>query len=262
MSQSGAFLPKKSLGQNFLVHPGIVRRIIEACDLQPTDIVLEIGPGKGALTYLLSDHVKHVIAIEKDNQLAQQLKESFEGTNVDVIHADILKYPFKDLPDNVKIVGNLPYNIATPIIEKVLKHREQFHAFYMTVQLEYGQRITAQPNTKSYGSFSCFVQYYANPKILFKIKNSAFQPIPKVQSCFLRLDLPKKLKYKVNDERFLFTVIRASFGQRRKTIENSLSGILEKKKVSAILETLKIDPKLRAENLTLKDYIHISNTIK
>jgi len=261
MNQRTPFTPKKSLGQNFLINPSIVRRIITSCDLKPTDIVLEIGPGKGALTHALSQHVQSVIAIEKDDQLAKQLTQDFENTNVNVVHADILKYPFSTLPDNVKIIGNLPYNIATPIIEKVLSHREKFYIFYMTVQLEYGQRIAAKPNTKSYGSFSCFVQYYADTKVLFKIKNSAFQPIPKVQSCFLHLDLLNKPKHKAKNEDLLFKIIRSCFGQRRKTIRNSLSSVLEKNEIPNLLQSLNINPKLRAENLSLEDYIQISDAV-
>ena len=259
MNRHGQFLPKKSLGQNFLINPNVGERIITSCDLTPTDIILEIGPGKGALTHSLSSCAKKVIAIEKDDHLAAQLKRTFANTNVEVIHGDILKYPFDGLPNNTKIVGNLPYNIATPIIEKVLNNRRKFNAFYMTVPLEYGQRIAAQPNSKSYGSFSCFVQYYADTKILFKIKNSSFQPIPKVQSCFLQLDLLKEPKHKAQDEEGLFRIIRACFGQRRKTVQNTLSTIFRKERTGELLQALDIDPKLRAENISLEKYVQISN---
>lgn len=257
--KSTHFSPKKSLGQNFLINPAIIKRIIASCDLKPTDTILEIGPGKGALTHTISQHVESVIAIEKDNHLAGQLKQEFANTNVHIIHADILEHSFDTLPDNVKIIGNLPYNIATQIIEKVLNYRKKIYAFYMTVQLEYGQRVAAKPDNKSYGSFSCFVQYYADAKILFKIKNSAFQPIPKVQSCFLHLSMLKEPKYKAENENRLFGIIRACFGQRRKTIQNSLSSILDKNETPNLLQTLNINPKLRAENLSLEEYVRISN---
>ncbi len=262
MNKHALFFPKKSLGQNFLVNPNIVQRIITSCDLKPTDIVLEIGPGKGALTHGLSQQVKSIVAIEKDQLLADQLKKDFANTNVHIVHADILNHPFQKLPGSIKVIGNLPYNVVTPIIEKILDHRKKFCTFYLTVQLEYGQRLAAQPNSKSYGSFSCFVQYYADPKILFKISNSAFRPIPKVQSCFLRLNLLKKPKFKASNEDFLFKVIRACFGQRRKTIQNSLSGVMtDRKKIPCLLEALNIDPKLRAENLSLEDYVRICNLV-
>lgn len=262
MNQHGHFIPKKSLGQNFLINQKLVKRIIAACDLNPSETILEIGPGKGALTHLLAEHVKRVIAIEKDDHLAQQLKQTFNNSNVKIIHADILKYAFNKLPDNIKIIGNLPYNIATPIIEKILNHRRKFHEMYLTVQLEYGQRIVAEPNSKKYGSLSCFVQYYTDTKLLFKIKNSAFRPVPKVQSCFLRLATRKRPTYAAHDEKHLFKIIRACFGQRRKTIENSLSTILRKEKARQLLESLDIDPKLRAENIRLKEFVQISNAMK
>ncbi len=259
MRQRGAFVPKKSLGQNFLVNPNVARRIVEACDLKPTDVILEIGAGKGALTHLIAGKVRSVIAVEKDDHLAGQLQKDFHGTNVTIVHADILEYPFEKIPDRVKIIGNLPYNIATPIIEKVFHYKKRVTGFYITVQLEYGQRIAARPHNKDYGSFSCFVQYHANPKILFKIKNASFQPVPKVQSCFLSMGLREKPSVFAKDEEFLFGVIRAAFGHRRKTIENSLSAILAKEKISALLQELKINPKLRAENLSLEDFARISN---
>ena len=259
MSQPDSFTPKKSLGQNFLVNTAVADRIVGACCLESTDTVLEIGPGKGALTHKLSQHCKNIIAIEKDGVLAEQLKADFKNSNVHIINDDILTYSFDELPSNIKIVGNLPYNIATPIIKKIINYRQKFHKLYITVQLEYGQRLVAKPNTKNYGSFSCFVQYYSDPEILFKIKNSAFQPIPKVQSCFLSLNVHKQPKLKAENENFLFSIIRSCFGQRRKMILNSLGGTLAKEKIPHLLETVEINPKLRAENLSLEDYIRISN---
>lgn len=262
MNQRDPFIPKKSLGQNFLVNSAVAERIVNACHFTPADIVLEIGPGKGALTHELSRQCKSVLAIEKDKILAEQLKEDFKDSNVQIFNDDILTYPFDKLPDNIKIIGNLPYNIATLIIKKIIDHRSKCRQLYITVQLEYGQRIVAKPNTKSYGSFSCFIQYYMEPKILFKIKPSAFLPIPKVQSCFLRLDLLNKPKHKAEDDNLLFSMIRSCFGQRRKIILNSLAGTISKDKIPHLLETLEINPKLRAENLSLQDYVRISNAVK
>lgn len=259
MTRNNPFPPRKSLGQNFLINPHIIQRIIDSCDLKPTDTILEIGPGRGALTDALSQHANNVIAIEKDRGLAGQLKQQFENTNVKIIHADILKYPFDSLTPNMKVVGNLPYNIATPIITKIIANRMKCDALYATVQLEYGQRITAKPNTKSYGSFSCFVQYHADVKMLFKIKNTAFHPAPRVQSCFLQFNLLKKPKNKAKCEDLLFKIIRSCFGQRRKTIQNSLSGAMDKQNIPYLLQKLNINPKSRAENLSLEEYIQISN---
>lgn len=261
MKQNDPFIPKKSLGQNFLINTNIAERIVDSSHLTSTDIVLEIGPGKGALTHGLAQRCKNVWAVEKDKKLADQLQIDFKDSNVHIVCDDILKYPFESLPNNIKVIGNLPYNIATPIIEKIINYRQKFQTVYITVQLEYGQRLAAKPGTKSYGSFSCFVQYHMEPKILFKIKNSAFQPIPKVQSCFLRLAILNEPKQKADNSDFLFKLIRSCFGQRRKTIRNSLSGMLDKESVPSLLKKLDINPKLRAENLSLEDYVRISNTV-
>ncbi len=256
---SETFFPKKSLGQNFLVSPHVQEKIIAACELTPADVVLEIGPGQGVLTRPLADRVKKVLAIEKDNFLAPQLEKEFAGTNVTIEHADILKYPFEQLPAPMKVVGNLPYNIATPIIEKVLAYRHKFSAFYLTVQLEYGNRIVAQPGSKEYGSLSCFVQYYARARKLFKIPPSAFRPAPKVDSCFLSLHMRPEPAREARDEEFLFKLIRACFSQRRKTIRNSLAVIYGREETEELLRALKIDQRLRAEDLSLEDYVRLAN---
>ncbi len=255
--------PKKSLGQNFLVNSRIQERIIAACDLQTDETVLEIGPGKGALTQKIIEQVKLVLAIEKDKRCVDHLCGQMEGKSIEIVHADILAYPFESLQPKTKIIGNLPYNIATPIIEKFLKHRKRFSAFYMTVQLEYGQRMAAKPNAKKakvYGAFSCFVQYYADVKMLFKIKNTAFHPVPKVESCFLKLT-PREPQWKAENEEFLFRLIRTCFSQRRKTILNSLSSIVDKKTMKPVLGKLQIHPTLRAENLSLEKFVHLANAL-
>jgi 16S rRNA (adenine1518-N6/adenine1519-N6)-dimethyltransferase len=258
---SEQFIPRKSLGQNFLINPHVVDRVVAACEVKPADIILEIGPGKGALTYGLSRHARRVIAVEKDIVLARKLRDDFNQTNVTVVQEDILKFPFEDLGPETKIIGNLPYNIATPIITKALRHRDHFGSFYMTVQWEYARRMAAEPNSENYGSFSCFTQYYADIKILFKINSSAFSPVPKVQSCFLRL-LPLKVpRCEAKDEGLLFQVIRSCFGQRRKMIQNSLSAAVDQPGALDILQSLNIDPKLRAENLSLEDYVKISDRV-
>ncbi len=234
-------------------------RIIEACDLRKDDLVLEIGPGTGLLTQTIAEKVSKVFAVEKDDRLARNLKERWDGTNVCVIHADVLAYPFEELPGSIKVIGNLPYNIATPILEKVFRWRRKFDVFYMTVQWEYGSRMAAGPHSKEYGSLSCFVQYYADVKRLFKIPPAAFRPPPKVQSCFLRLDMKERLPLSAGSEEWLFKVIRTCFNQRRKMIQNSLSSLLPKKGIDAILQGLHIDSRLRAEDISLEDYVRLAD---
>ncbi len=252
-------IPKKSLGQNFLTSPHVKNKIIAACELKSTDTILEIGPGQGALTKLIAPDVAQVIAIEKDHSLAMQLHEEYRDTNVQIINDDILDYPFESLPKNLKVIGNLPYNVATPIIEKSLHHRAHFSSFYMTVQLEHGQRMNAKPHNKDYGSLSCFVQYYADVKMLFRIPPTAFYPAPNVQSCFMKMSFPDSLRLKAKDEEFLFKIIRQAFQQRRKNVLNALSTNIEREDLLILLEKLQINPQLRPENLGLKDYIALSD---
>ncbi len=255
------FRPKKSLGQNFLVDMHVRDRIIDACELDKDDVVLEIGPGKGALTEQVALRVSKVIAIEKDEYLVEKLKDNILQDNVSIIAYDILKYPFNSLPEGIKLIGNLPYNIATPIIEKVLAYRNKFVSLYVTVQLEYGRRLSASVGSKDYGALTCFVQYYADVKILFKIKNTAFRPVPKVYSCFVKLDLLKEPRVKVKDEGLLFRVIRQAFAQRRKSIYNSLSSVLGKSRGKDVLEQLGFSHRLRAEDLSILDYARIVNVL-
>jgi len=253
--------PKKRLGQNFLIDLNIKRKIIASCHLKPDETVLEIGPGTGVLTFELAAKVKKLIAIEKDKDLSQILSEKFHDSNVKIIHHDILKYSFQSLPNNLKIIGNLPYHIVSPIIKKVLTYRHKFQSFYFMTQLEQGRRLVAQPNSKEYGSLSCAVQYFAEVEKLFQIKPTAFYPKPKVQSVFLHLQIKRQPELKAINENLLFQIIKNAFNQRRKTILNSLSTIISKEFLIDLLKECKIDPKARAENLKLKDYVLISNML-
>ena len=259
MKSTKQFQPKKHLGQNFLINKNVILRIIEKCELSKDDVVLEIGPGKGALTGLIAKNVKKVIAVEKDKELADELRSQFKDTNVEIIHADFLKYSFNDIPANVKVIGNLPYNIATQIIKKIIKNKDLFKYLFFTVQLEYGLRINADKNTKAYGSFSCFMQYHTNSKILFKISNGAFLPVPKVQSCFMKLDILEEPLVNVVDEDLMFKIIREGFNYRRKMLQNSLSFIVGKKNSEHLFSSLKINPKARAEDLSLNDFAGLAN---
>ncbi|HPN88185.1 MAG TPA: 16S rRNA (adenine(1518)-N(6)/adenine(1519)-N(6))-dimethyltransferase RsmA [Candidatus Omnitrophota bacterium] len=265
MTHPKKFFAKKSFGQNFLVDKRVIQKIIDCCDLNSEDILLEIGAGKGALTSLLAEKTQKVFAVEKDNFLAEELRNnfnSFDKNNVSIIHQDILNLDFKTLPPNIKVVGNLPYNIATPIIEKIIEHRWQINSFYITVQMEYGKRLTACPNSKDFSPLSCFMQYYTRPEILFTIKNTCFSPKPKVMSCFVKITFLPTRTHSANDEKKLFFIIHRAFQQRRKNLLNALSFIDEKKdRLKSLLSELNIDPQARPENLTLDDYIKIANTV-
>jgi len=262
--------PKKHLGQNFLTDTHIQQKIIQACELKADDVVVEIGPGQGVLTRLIAPHVKKLICIETDRDLIEPLRSSLPA-RVDIIHADFLKWDFKQIQTDlvpcapgtrsvqVKVIGNIPYYISTPIIERIIKNRSIISSVFLTVQLEFGQRLMAMPGGKDYGSLTCFVQYYADTKIFFKIKNSCFNPAPKVDSCFLQLKMKSTLQEV--DEEFLFTLIQTAFQQRRKNIVNTLKGIVGREKLENELKALNIDPNARPENLTLSNYINLCNRL-
>ena len=270
--------PKKYLGQNFLTDVRIQQKIIQACELTADDTVVEIGPGQGVLTRLIAPLVKRFIGVEADRDLIEflNLKDlHLKGTvplscrgqspsgiaSVEIVHADFLKWDMGDLPDGIKVIGNIPYYISTPIIEKLIENRKKVSVAFLTVQLEFGQRLTAKPGGKDYGSLSCFAQFYADIKMLFKIKNTCFKPAPKVDSCFLQLMMRGKRDNSANDEEFLFKLIQTAFQQRRKTIVNSLKGLAAKEKLEESLKALGINPSARPENLTLSNYIDLSNDI-
>jgi len=254
-----AFIPKKRLGQNFLVDKRAISRIVDACDLCQDEVILEIGPGQGALTRVLLPCVKGIIAVEADRVLAERLRTDFADRELTVHHDDILKIDLAKMPGPLKVVGNIPYNISTPIIARVLENRVLFTSLFMTLQYEFGARLVAGPGSKDYSSLSCFVQMFAAPKMLFKIPPSAFRPMPKVMSCFMRLDVRREPAEKVADEAAFVTVVRQAFQQRRKNLLNSLSPLCPKSEVAGILEEAKVDPQARAEDLTIAEYARIAN---
>ncbi len=182
-------------------------------------------------------------------------------TNVEIINEDILKFNFTTLPVGIKVIGNLPYYITTPIIEEIVKHSKVIKECFFMVQFEFAERVVAMPGGKEYGSLTLFLQYYCNPKILAKVKNTAFSPKPKVDSCFLKLEIPAEPKYQVKDEKLLFRIIHSAFQQRRKTIMNSMSSVIKKEVLRDILSKLSLSENLRAENLSIEDYIRISDLV-
>ncbi|MFH1360129.1 MAG: 16S rRNA (adenine(1518)-N(6)/adenine(1519)-N(6))-dimethyltransferase RsmA [Candidatus Omnitrophota bacterium] len=254
--------PKKQLGQNFLIDQNIARKIIQTCHLQPTDTVLEIGPGRGALTAELLPRVKKVIAIETDRRLIEELRKKFPQDNLELIHADFLKFDVRSLERNCIAISNLPYYICSPIIAKILDYKEFFSSLFVTVQLEFGNRMKAKINTKDYSAFSLFVQYHADCEMLFKIRNTAFRPRPKVQSCFMQLRMRKKPSLAIKNEFLFWRLIRQAFTQRRKTIVNALSSIISKDKSSVLLALIKVNPHSRPENLSLEDFANLANAIE
>ena len=253
--------PKKSLGQNFLVDKNIQRKIIASCDLMPSDVVLEIGAGRAELTKTIARMVKKVYAIEIDVSLSEFLKQELKDyANVQIINQDILKLDLNKLSkQKLKVVGNIPYYISSPIIEHLIKYREKIDTIFISVQKEFAKRLAAPCGSKDFGSLSCFVQYYTEPEAIFYIKKNCFYPVPKVDSCFLRLNLQKKSRLSKQREKFLFKIIRAAFNKRRKTLRNSLQGIILKKNLEEFFSKYGIDSNIRPEGLSLENFIKLAN---
>lgn len=254
--------PKKSLGQNFLVDANISRKMLNSADIKNNDIILEIGPGLGAVTKDLCSKAGTVYALEIDKKLYSVLSDLLrEEKNLKLIHADFLKQDLVKISrgKKIKIVGNLPYYISTPIIIKIIENKKYIKEAYVTIQKEVALRLAAKPGTKDYGSITCFLNYHADTKRLFDISKRCFYPQPQVDSSFVRIKFLDKPRVKVKDEHLFFALVRASFNQRRKTLLNSLSRVINKQKIEKILEEAGIDKRRRGETLSLEEFARIAN---
>ena len=247
---------KKFLSQNYLIDKKVLAEIISHCDLSESDIILEIGPGTGSLTKELVKHAGHIYAIETDKQHFHNLSAELPQNKVTLFHDDFLTFDIAKLPRITKIIGNIPYHISSPIINKLIENYTLIPQAFLTVQQEFGKRLAAAPNSKSYGSLTCFLKYHADTHILFPIKNTAFHPKPRVTSCFLSISFREPL-IKAENEDLLFSIIRQAFQQRRRKIVNALHSFGDKKKLTELLSQLNINPHARAENLSLENFIEI-----
>jgi len=255
--------PKKRLGQHFLVSPHFKKKIVQNCNLGKDDTVLEIGPGRGELTVLLAEACASVVAVEFDRELAVLLKDKFrDRPSVEIIAGDILRFDparyFRHYAGKIKVVGNIPYQITSPIIQHLITHRNCIESIFITIQKELGERLTAKPGSKTYGAFSCFVQYYTEAKLLFVIKRGCFYPSPKVDSCFVRLNVRKEAAVKVKDEALFFRIIRAAFNKRRKTLRNSLQEVVDAETIDRFFSLRHIDRNTRPELLSLEEFAYLS----
>ncbi len=262
MSRHG-FTFSKSLGQNFIVNPGICPKIAEMGGADENTGVIEIGTGVGVLTAELARRAKKVVAIELDSRLIPVLGETLaEFSNVTVINQDILKTDLKAVIEehfngmNVVVCANLPYYITSPIIMNLLEARLPIKSITVMVQKEAAQRICALPGTRDVGAVSIAVRYYSNPKILFPVSRGSFMPSPDVDSCVIRLDVLKAPAVSVTDEKLFFKVVRGAFSQRRKNILNCLSSslALSKQDISEAVKQCSIAPNARAEQLSMEQF--------
>jgi len=263
------FRPKKRFGQNFLVDRNILNKILDAADIHEGDSVLEVGAGAGALTVAVAERGAKVAAVEVDRTLVAILSEVLaEHPNAVVINADFLSL---NLPQflrghfgevRVKVLGNLPYYITSPIITELLQARSQIERIVLMAQKEVAERLRASPGTKDYGSMSVFVQYYSVPEIIAYVSKNVFLPPPEVSSAIVRLNPRLRPPVEVPSDELFFDVMHCAFGQRRKTLLNSLSDCpalgLSKEQVSQVLHEAGIASSRRAETLSLEEFAQIA----
>lgn len=266
---------KKSLGQNFLTDINILKNIVAAGDVKDTDNVVEIGPGIGALTEQLARAAKQVVAFEIDDRLIPVLDHTMAPyDNVKIVHNDILKVDlekefakqFADTTAPLKLVANLPYYITTPILMQVLQSGIHFDNIVVMMQKEVADRLSAEPGTKDYGSLTLAVQYRMNAKLAFTVSRTAFVPNPNVDSAIISLTPREPLAVQPRDEKQLFELFKIGFVMRRKTLWNNLTtafgkGEAMQAKLTAALEAIDLDPRTRAEKLSLERFIELHNAL-
>ena len=266
------FVFQKRFGQNFLVDTHVLEKIIQAAGLTKEDLVLEIGPGIGTMTQYLAEHAGRVMAVEIDSNLIPILKETLKDyDNVTVINEDILKVDVAALAEQynggrpIKVVANLPYYITTPIIMGLFESQVPIDNITVMVQKEVAERMQAGPGTKNYGALSLAVQYYAEPYIVANVPPNCFIPRPSVGSAVIRLTRHGKKPVEVKDEKLMFALIRASFNQRRKTLQNSLNNSAElsfsKEEIGEAIEKMGLSPSVRGEALTLEQFAKLADAL-
>jgi len=260
---------KKAFGQNFIKSDEVISDILKSLDAEKDDFVIEIGPGGGALTIPLSEEVGRLVAIEIDKRLVKLLEEEFKNKgNVRIISRDILEADLKQILEDenareykrLKIAGNIPYNITSPIITKVLESNIAFENFTLMIQKEVAERICALPGTKKRGYMSALVQYYTEPSYIRTVDRDLFYPVPNVDSAVVNLDFRKKPPVDCDRDKF-FNIVKQSFSHKRKTLANNLLGYIapSKSETEELLHGIGIDPKRRAETLSLEEFAKIAN---
>ena len=263
---------QKKFGQNFLIDPRVLEKIIQAADVTKDDFVLEIGPGIGTMTQYLCEAARQVLAVEIDHNLIPILKETLSGyDNVSVLQGDILK---QDIPAiareynegrPIKVVANLPYYITTPILMGLFESHVPIDSITIMVQKEVAERMQEKPGSKEYGALSLAVQYYAKPEIVANVPPNCFMPRPNVGSAVIRLTRHEKPPVEVEDEKLMFRIIRASFNQRRKTLANGLNNSpeihLPKEVIQESIVSLGVPENIRGEALSLEQFAELSNEI-
>jgi len=270
--QKYEFMFQKKFGQNFLIDTHVLEKIISSAGVTKEDCVLEIGPGIGTMTQYLAENARQVVAVEIDKNLIPILGETLAGyDNVTVINEDILKVDIKEIAEKyndgrpIKVVANLPYYITTPIIMGLFESGVPIDNITVMVQKEVADRMQEGPGSKDYGALSLAVQYYAEPEIVANVPPNCFIPRPNVGSAVIRLTRHKEMPVQVNDAEHMFRIIRASFNQRRKTLQNGLSNSPEipysKEKILAAIEQMGLPATVRGEALSLAQFAQLSDIL-
>ena len=253
-------IAKKRFGQNFLTDKGVITSLIEAINPQIGQTIVEIGPGLGALTKPLLAQIPHLHVVEIDRDIvawmqAEYAKPAYTSNTITIHNVDALKFQFTSLGENLRVTGNLPYNISTPILFHLLNNLSQISDMHFMLQKEVVERMVALPSTPAYGRLSVMLQYHLAMEYLITVPPEAFEPAPKVESAFVRCVPHTTLPHIAKNEALFAKVVLAAFGQRRKTLRNTLKGLLD----DAGFATLNINPQLRAENLSVAQFVSISN---
>lgn len=271
--QKHEFQFKKKFGQNFLIDPHVLDKIVDAAQITKDDFVLEIGPGIGTLTQYLCENARQVLAVEIDDKLIPILKETLQPyDNVEVLHGDILKQDIQQIADTyndgkpIKVVANLPYYITAPIIMGLFESHVPLANVTVMVQKEVADRMKAEPGTKDYGALSLAVQYYAKPYIAAFVPPNCFMPRPNVGSAVIRLDCLARVPVEVHNEKLMFRLIRASFNQRRKTLQNGIANSAElsftKEQAARAIEQAGFDVRIRGEKLGLEEFARLADELE
>jgi 16S rRNA (adenine1518-N6/adenine1519-N6)-dimethyltransferase len=260
----------KGLGQNFLIDGNVIDNICNAANINKDDVVLEIGAGIGTLTQHLCEKAKKVVSIEIDRQLETIHHETLPYKNLTLIYDDFMKVDLISLfnehfkGEKVKIVANIPYYITTPIVMRLLEEKLPLDSITVMVQKEVANRFSSQPGTKDYGAITAVIQYYAEPRLAFIVPSTVFIPQPKVDSAVIVMKLHEHPPVRLDDENLFFRLVKGAFGQRRKTLVNSVSGTIpeiKKDELLTIITKLGFNPAIRGEKLSIHDFALIANEL-
>ncbi len=248
-------IAKKKFGQNFLKDTSIINAIIQSINPVPDDLLIEIGPGLGALTKPLLEKTNHLLAIEVDRDIVAWMENEYSKKNITVFNEDILNFNFDQFDQKVRVVGNLPYNISTPILFKCIDNITNIKDLHFMLQKEVVDRMIAVPSSSEYGRLSVMLQYYFVMEHLVHVPKESFDPEPKVESSFVRLIPYKHYPFVANNIEQFGRIVKEAFSQRRKTIRNTLKSFISEND----FQKIGINPQLRAENLSVSDFVKISN---